>query len=151
MNPRDLRVTVLQERLGTMGLLLADLDSLGQVTASRLESDRFVRHVVEHVLAQLVQLAVAVNSHVAAAVLQRAVTDYRSSFDAAAEAGIITTDLAASLKPSVGLRNVVVHEYLDVDVNVVAAAVPVARRDFGQYVRSVAEWLASRGQAPDAG
>lgn len=57
---------------------------------------------------------------------------------------LLDEGLAAALKPSVGLRNVVVHEYLDVDHAVVAAALPLARRDYGRYVRSVADWLAAR-------
>ncbi|GAB2672223.1 type VII toxin-antitoxin system HepT family RNase toxin [Thalassiella azotivora] len=144
MTPRDLRAGVVQERLATIRLLLRDLESLGEVTADQLEADRFRRHVVEHVLSQLVQLAVSVNSHVAATVLGEAVTDYRSSFDAAASAGLVDADLAAELKPSVGLRNVVVHEYLDVDVRILAAAVPLARSSYGRYLTSVADWLAQR-------
>ncbi len=144
MTPRDLRPSVVQERLASMRLLLDDLDALGEVTQERLESDRFDRHVVEHVLAQLVQLAVAVNSHLAAAVLGEAVTDYRSSFDAAARAGLVTTELAALLRSSVGLRNVIVHEYLDLDLAVVASAVPAARRDYALYISSAAAWLEAR-------
>jgi uncharacterized protein YutE (UPF0331/DUF86 family) len=124
--------------------LLADIDELGAVTAEQLATDRFVRHVTQHVLVQLVQLAVAINSHAAAAITGEAVTDYRASFDAVARAGLIDAELCTALKPSVGLRNVVVHEYLDVDHAVVAAALTLARRDYARYVRSVADWLANR-------
>lgn len=146
MTPRDLRAGVVQERLASMSLLLQDLDGLGDITAERLRSSRYDRHVVEHVLTQLVQLAVAINSHVAASVLGEAVTDYRSSFDAAARAGCLDPDVALRLQPSVGLRNVVVHEYLDVDVEVVAAAAGAARQDYAAYVRSVAGWLTERAK-----
>jgi uncharacterized protein YutE (UPF0331/DUF86 family) len=144
VSPHDLRPDVVQSRLAQMRLLLADLDRLGEVSPERLEADRFLRHVVEHVLTQLVQLAVAVNSHVAAAILGTAVTDYRASFDAAAEARLIGDALATALKPSVGLRNVVVHEYLDIDLAVVADSLPAARRDYGDYVVSAARWLRER-------
>ena len=95
-------------------------------------------------LTQLVQLAVAVNSHVAAAELGTVLPDYRASFDAAAQVGLLSRELADALKPAVGLRNVLVHEYLDVDLAVVAAALPSARRDFLAYVQSAAGWLADR-------
>ncbi|HZI98641.1 MAG TPA: HepT-like ribonuclease domain-containing protein [Actinomycetales bacterium] len=144
MSPKDFRATVVQSRLSQMRQLLADLERVGDATDQQLESDRFLRHVVHHVLVQLVQLAVAINSHVAATINGVAVTDYRASFDAAVEAGVIDAELAAALKPSIGLRNVVVHEYLDVDHAVVAAALPRARRDYDRYLRSVADWLSSR-------
>ncbi len=84
MSPGDFRAAVVQARLARMRELLADIDRLGAVTAEQLATDRFVRHVAQHVLVQLVQLAVAINSHVAATVVGEAVTDQRASFDAAA-------------------------------------------------------------------
>lgn len=144
MSPKDFRATVVQSRLAQMRQLLADLERVGDVTAEQLQDDRFLRHVVHHVLVQLVQLAVAINSHVAATINGAAVTDYRTSFDAVVEAGVIGAELAAALRPSIGLRNVVVHEYLDVDHAVVAAALPAARRDYGRYVQGVATWLGRR-------
>lgn len=41
-----------------------------------------------------------------------------------------------------------VHEYLDIDLEVVAAAVPRAREGFAAYVREVAAFVQSR-ESPD--
>ena len=144
MSPQDFAPSVVQSRLRQMRELLADLSALGAVTADELDTDRMRRYVVYQLLTQLVQLAVAVNSHLAASLLRRAVSGYRESFDAAVEAGALPAELAAALKPSVGLRNVLVHDYLDVDTRIVADAVPLARRDYDRYVTSVATWLAGR-------
>lgn len=145
MRPRDLRPDVVQARLAQMRELLDDLDRVGEVSTGLL-AERFLRHVVEHVLIQLVQLAVAINSHVAASVGRTAVTDSASSFAAAASVGMIDPGLAIALTPSVGLRNVVVHSYLDVDLALVAAAVPLAREHYAAYVTQVARWLVARQQ-----
>jgi uncharacterized protein YutE (UPF0331/DUF86 family) len=51
--------------------------------------------------------------------------------------------LADDLLPSVGMRNLLVHEYTSVDLARVAAAVPIAVTQYGAYVRSVASWLIS--------
>jgi uncharacterized protein YutE (UPF0331/DUF86 family) len=45
---------------------------------------------------------------------------------------------------SVGMRNVLVHNYLDVDQELVAAAVPLAVEQYGEYVRQVANFLQNR-------
>ena len=55
-------------RLGLMNDLLGDLESVGSVDAVRLRSDRMARHAVERILTQLVEFAVSINSHIAAAV-----------------------------------------------------------------------------------
>ena len=60
-------------------------------------------------------------------------------------------DLAAGinthlLAPSAGLRNVLVHAYLDLDVDRLAVAVPLATEQNSEYVRQVARWVADRAE-----
>jgi uncharacterized protein YutE (UPF0331/DUF86 family) len=68
---------------------------------------------------------------------------YRASFDLVTEAGLIDEDFRDRLAPSVGLRNVLAHEYVAIDLSVVAEAVDRAVIDCGDYVSSAASWLAS--------
>lgn len=126
-------------RLVAVRELLDHLRSLGAVTPDRLEDDFGLRLQVERVLSQVITLATEVNSHVAARELGRAPSDLRSSFAAMAEAGWIDHTLAARLRDSTGLRNVLVHEYVEVDLAVVAAAVPATLEGYGEYVRQVAQ------------
>lgn len=138
MTPAALDPGMVVGKLRLMRDLLDDLGAVGEVTAARLGADRMLRHAVERILTQLVDLAVSVNSHVVSARLGRAPTSYRESFGQAALAGMIGTELAARLAPAAGLRNVLVHEYTDVDLQQVAVAVPTALRDFSAYVAEVA-------------
>jgi uncharacterized protein YutE (UPF0331/DUF86 family) len=130
-------------RLGVMNDLLGDLESIGGVDASRLRSDRMARHAVERILTQLVESAVAINSHVAA-VSGSVPGTYRESFFAAAGAGFISADLAERLAPSAGLRNVLTHEYVEVDLDLVASAVETAIVGYRAYVQAVAQVLQGR-------
>jgi uncharacterized protein YutE (UPF0331/DUF86 family) len=132
---------VVTVRLDLIARLLADLDSVGDVTAARLDQDRILRHAVERILAQLVELAVSVNSHIAVSSRGTAPATYRQSFLDAGELGVLPDGLAARLAVAAGLRNVLAHEYVAIDVELVAAAVPAARRDFRQYLKAVAAYL----------
>lgn len=58
---------------------------------------------------------------------------------------MISDELAADLLPSVGLRNVLVHGYVDVDAARVVAAVPLAAAAYGRYVAGVRDWLTDPG------
>ena len=144
MTPREFDAGVVQARLHLMSQLLEDLGAVGDVVAEELLTDRMLRHAVERILSQLVELAVSVNGHVGSTILLESPHDYRSSFDLAAKAGLIDGDLSRRLQPSVGLRNVLAHEYVEIDLDVVAAAVQGAQRDYGDYVRSASNWLADR-------
>lgn len=144
MTPREFDADVVQSRLRVVDELLDDLTGIGDVDPGRLEADRLLRHAVERILSQIVEMAVSTNTHVAATVLGEAPTTYKSSFLLAAKAGLIDADLAARLAPSVGLRNALAHEYVTIDLVIVANAVETARRDYGAYVTAASRWLAAR-------
>ncbi len=144
MSPGEFDPQVVQSRLLLMDGVLDDLASAGTLDGVRLSQERMLRYAVERMLAQLVDLAVSVNSHVSATLLGKSPRDYRTSFGLLAEAGAIDPALAERLKPSVGLRNILAHEYVDVDLGIVAAAAAMALRDFRAYVRSVSAWLSQR-------
>lgn len=148
MSPGAVDVPRVHATLARLRELLADLDELvGSPTAKELAQDRGRRHITERVLTQLVELAVGVNSHVVAARLGRAPGDYTESFELAADAGLISRELAAELRASAGMRNVLVHEYLDVDLQRIAEAVPRARDAYARYVAQVATFLTHTGGA----
>lgn len=71
----------------------------------------------------------------------QAPTGYRHSFELAAEHGLISRELADELIPSVGMRNILVHEYLEIDIDKVAVAVKLARDGYRRYLGAVAEYV----------
>ncbi|GMA41241.1 hypothetical protein GCM10025883_32860 [Mobilicoccus caccae] len=118
---------------------LAGLEALG---GDELRADLGLRLAVERALCQLVDQAVDINAHIAARVIGRAPTTQRESFDLAARAGYLSTDLASALTPSIGLRNVLVHDYVSADLDLVAAAVPLALREYRAFVTAMARAFA---------
>ena len=133
---------VVSARLDLIARLLLDLESAGEVTQARMESDRLLRHAVERILGQLVDLAVSINAHIVAAARGTAPATYRQSFLEVGELGVLPPELASRLARAAGLRNILAHEYVAIDVALVAAAVPEARRDFPEYLRCVAAHVA---------
>ena len=57
---------------------------------------------------------------------------------------MIDRSLADALIPSAGMRNVLVHNYLDIDYQQVATAIPLAIEQYSEYVRQVPRWLRER-------
>ena len=146
MTPRKLDWRSLRAKLRQIRELLDDLRELGHLDVTRLRTDRPATLAAERVLTLVVDLAFAINSHVVVAVLQRAPDTYAESFLLAAEAKMIGSELAEALLPSAGMRNVLVHNYLDVDYQKVATAIPLAIEQYGEYVRHVARWLQERAE-----
>lgn len=148
MTPAPLRPESVQRRLAEIAVLLDMLDRHRHVTAADLEHDLERRLAIERALSQVVDLAVKINAHTVTSCEGDAPADYHTSFTAAGEHGVIDAALAARLAPSAGLRNRLVHEYEDIDLAVVAAALPDAVEGFRAYARAVADWLARRLPGP---
>jgi uncharacterized protein YutE (UPF0331/DUF86 family) len=144
MTPRRLDPDSLTSKLQLMQEALAVLETVGDVTAEQLRSDAILRGAVERYLTLLVDRAVAINLHVAAASGQPVVRDYTASFTAVAEAGAVPPELADALAGSAGMRNVIIHAYVTLDLRRLAAALPLARRDYGRYVAAIAQFVAAR-------
>lgn len=143
MTPPALDAAMVQAKLRAMRELLDDLDAAQPTDVPALTGDRMLRHGVERILTQLVELAGSVNGHLAASALGRGPESYRDSFELVVRAGMLSPELAQRLKPSVGLRNVPVHEYAAVDLALVAARVELARIDYRTYIREIAGSLPS--------
>lgn len=148
MTPRRLDPESVVAKLRLLEPLLDRLGELGDVTGDDLRGDLDRRLVVERILTVLVETAAAVNGHIAAGTGSPVPADYRSSFAAAAVVGAIPVELAERLAPSSGLRNRLAHRYGDVDLDLVAAAVPRAERDFREYVTHVSSWLLHQAAGP---
>lgn len=141
MTPPELDVGQVTNRLRTIRQTLDELEELRGIGAARLEAEPLTRAAAERLVQVVVDLAVDVNAHVAAARLGVAPATGRASFLAAADAGALDRELADELAPSAGLRNVLVHRYTDIRVEVVAEAIPVLLDGYSAYVHQVAAFL----------
>jgi uncharacterized protein YutE (UPF0331/DUF86 family) len=150
MTPRRLDRDVVGRRLRLLRDALDDLEALRGVTPQRLTAEPLVRAAAERLIQVAVDLAVDINGHIAVTSSGRAPATGRESFEAAAAAGALDEALALGLAPSAGLRNLLVHRYADIEVDLVAAAVGEVLDGFGRYVREVAAYVQAQS-GPDGG
>ena len=144
MTPRRLDQAVITAKLRTMRRLLDELEGLAPVDTDRFAREFGTQLIVERIVSQLVDLAASINAHVVAVQTGAPPPDVQSSFTAAAGTGLIDHDLARRLAPSAGLRNVLVHAYIDLDLARLVAAVPLVSEQYAEYVRQVARWATDR-------
>ena len=144
MTPRRLDRVVITSKLRMMRRLLEELEGLGPVSAERFAREFGTQLIVERIVSQLVDLAASINAHVVAVQTGAPPVDVQSSFTAASATGLIDDDLARRLAPTAGMRNVLVHAYISLDLTLLVAAVPLAAKQYGECVRQVARWVADR-------
>lgn len=141
MTPDRPDVAVVVERLRAIERTIQRLETLRGTTAVELRSD-FVREAAaERLLQATIDLALDINGHIAVTVLGRAPSDGHDSFIDAGRAGVIPEPLAKALAPAARFRNIIVHQYVDIDPEQVATAIELALERFPPYVSSVGAWL----------
>jgi uncharacterized protein YutE (UPF0331/DUF86 family) len=122
------------KKLARMEQCLADL---GRVDATAIHSDVVIERFVEHTLQIAVQAAIDVASHL---VSDGALGQPRTNaelFDLLARGGVLDAALATVLAHMAGFRNVLVHEYDDVDLAVVRDVLEHHLDDLRRFVDAV--------------
>ena len=141
MTPPRLDVDACQEKVALLADLVADLDRHGDVTGRELRADRDRRHVVERILTQLVDIAGSLNSLLARGLGHRTPTGYHDGFELLHQLDLLPQELVERILPSVGMRNLLTHEYGLTDLDRVAAATSTARRDDADYLAVIRQTL----------
>jgi uncharacterized protein YutE (UPF0331/DUF86 family) len=130
-------------------------DELGRLTQFRdigydeLIGDPLRLAAIERLLERIVLRAIDVNEHLIAA-LSTAEEDrttrltYRDTFLRLVALGVYEESFAQQIARSAGLRNILVHEYNDVDHRILHAAIPQALEQYHTYVSAVNRFLDRR-------
>ena len=124
------------ERLNRLGLLIEELERLRTKGRDTYEADFEVRLATEHALQMAVQVCLDLGAHLIAEHGLPTPADYRGVFKSLRAAGL-DEGLAKRLGSAAGMRNVIVHEYLAVDDDLVWDALDSLDefRSFGAFVQ----------------
>lgn len=142
--PAPDRATI-SARLRAMRETLTALEALRSIDANTLGAEPLTRAAAERLIQVVVDLSVDINAHLVTSETGAAPRTGHESFLAVAAIGAISEDLAERLAPSAGLRNILVHRYVDIRTDLVAGAIPTVLDGFADYVRQTADWLAEQG------
>ena len=105
----------------------------------RIDIDR--RWAIEHGLQLAAQAALDVATHLASALGYDPMT-YGSSIDCLVEAKVLPVNFGNRFRQIAGFRNVLVHGYLDVDLDLVVEILSGQLDDFEEFARHVERWFA---------
>lgn len=125
---------VVNKKLVSLITYLKDLQQYKDITF-----DEFMKrhYEIERLLELLVITASDITFHLLSARGEHVPTSYRTAFLRAGEIGIISEELSKSLALGAGLRNILVHEYEDIDYILVHQSIPVAINDFTTFIKEL--------------
>ena len=143
MSPGELDVAVVRRHLLALDHALPTLRRHQGRPIDALRSDRDERWAVERGLQLSTQNVLDIATHLAASA-GRDVPDYATAIDHLAEMGILPASFTHRFRGVAGFQNVIVHGYLDVDLEVVHRVFNERLDDFAEFAHRVGRHLDDR-------
>ena len=142
MSPGELDPIVVRRHLLALDEAIQVLRRHQGQPADRLRTDREERWLVERGLQVCVQNALDIATHIAASA-GRDVPDYATAIDRLAELGVLPSEFVQRFRSVAGFRDVVVHDYLDIDLEIVNVLLNGRLDDFSEFASMVGRYLDS--------
>ena len=135
------RSEVVQRRLLRLDSVIVDLEQLA--TSGRADIRRNHRDMlaVERLLQVGAEILFDIGNHILSTRFGISPGDYGEILRQLAAQGVLSTELHGRLQGLAGFRNILVHDYLDLDAERVLDAFERAPADFSAFAREIRRWL----------
>ena len=133
--------TLILNHLTKIEAAVAVLEKHRMVTARDLERSVELRWTLERGLQVVIQNILDVSAHILASQFKNDWDDYRSLIEKLGVHDVIPVSFAEQLKGIAGFRNVLVHEYMQVDLEIVEKALRTRLNTFREFARYIMQYL----------
>lgn len=140
MTPGHIDRHVIDRHLIALCQALTALRRHAGVSPQQLRADSDLRWIIERGLQLCAQNALDIASHIASATGLDPTT-YGSAIDCLVEANVLPSPFGERFRAIAGFRNVLVHGYLDVDLDLLTKVLNDSLDDFEAFAAHVKRWL----------
>lgn len=135
------RLIQIQKKLEILQKYITRVRVYAPVTADTLRTSAEISGVVERNLQLASEVVLDVANQIIAEFRFRTPDSYKESIIILGEAGVLSKDFADYFSGIAGFRNVLVHNYMDIDYDEVADKVNNRLGDFETFAKAVASYL----------
>jgi uncharacterized protein YutE (UPF0331/DUF86 family) len=136
-------------RLHALERYTAELEHLAaSLTRERFEKELSTQWTIEHGLQLAIECVLDVGSHLVAAQQMGLPDSYREVIELLGQRGIVPADFVHRTVGMPGFRNILVHDYLAVDLSIVWRMLQEGPAQFREFLRHVAGFVKSQAAGP---
>ena len=132
---------IIQKRLEKLRQYVSLLQKLSKQPLNRFLSDPFVQGNVERYLQLSIQVSLDIGNHILAEIETRAPEEYRDIFIFLGENKVLPVELARKMAPLAGLRNILVHDYLEIDLGRIYEFLENDLSDFIEFAKQISKYV----------
>jgi uncharacterized protein YutE (UPF0331/DUF86 family) len=126
--------TTILSKLQNLERYVQQLRKFQHYSYDEIESDLEKRWAIEHGLQVSIQIVIDVGNHILASVGENQIDDYASILDKLGQRNILPPQFAAKIRGMAGFRNILVHEYAEVDLRAVYDVLQYTHQVKGEYM-----------------
>ncbi|NSW89305.1 MAG: DUF86 domain-containing protein [Firmicutes bacterium] len=131
-------VNVVQRRLVALEEYINDLlEVKNEINWDVFSTDKVIRRYVERTLHMAVEACLDITNHIISYEGYREPRDNKDSFEILKEQGMISEELSVQLKKMAQFRNVIVHDYLRIQPEIVYAILKKNVPDLIRFAKSI--------------
>lgn len=138
-----LKKQTVEERLRFLKETLERLDSLKNISKEEFIADFKSYWLAEHGLHLAVEAVFDIGNHILVGHFGDRVSGYNQILERLAEKKVISEKLIEKTKKMGGFRNILVHEYMDVDQKIVYERIQNGLEDLKEFGKEILKWLKS--------
>lgn len=123
---------------------LQHLSEFKELSLKEIAKDYKKQAIVERLLERIIIRAIDINQHLIAELSTEKIKppkNYKETFLKLAELGIYSKEFAKNISKSVGLRNILIHEYNKVDYSKIYSSIVDCLKDYHKYCQYVLKFL----------
>jgi len=129
---------VIEQKLESLRRCVQRIETKSPTDAATLMTDIDLQDIVALNLSRAVQICVDIGAHLIAGMDVQPPDTMGQTFDLLAQGGVLERDLASRLKKAVGFRNIAVHNYENINWEIVHSIVRFHLADFSEFAKVVA-------------
>ncbi|MBK7765555.1 MAG: DUF86 domain-containing protein [Sulfuritalea sp.] len=133
---------VIEQKLESLRRCLRRIETKCPTDAATLVADIDLQDIVSLNLTRAVQISVDIGAHLIAGMEGPPPDTMGQTFERLAQGGVLTVELANHLQKAVGFRNIAVHNYEEINWDMVHSIVKYHLADFSEFAKAVAMTLA---------
>ncbi len=127
---------------------LSRLEEFSQYSLDKIASDYKKQAIFERLLERVISRAIDINQHLIAELSTKETLspkNYKETFSGLVKFKIYSQKFAEQISKSVGTRNILVHDYDNVDYGKIYASISDCLKDYHQYCEYILKFLEKNG------
>lgn len=132
---------VVLRKLSELDIYLAQLKEFSNITLEHYKADWKMQRIVERTLQIIIESCVDIANRIISDSGMRPPKTYADTFRVLSENGIIATNLFTVLEKMAKFRNIVVHQYEEVDAEIVMVILEKHLRDFEEFKKTILAYI----------